>query len=69
MDSKFNLKVVDFGSARYAVDQNNHPITYVAYDGVGTVKCNAPELTNKMSGKGQYSPQAIDTFAAGCFLF
>lgn len=36
---------------------------------MGTIKCNAPEITNKLTGKGEYSAQAIDTFAAGCFLF
>jgi serine/threonine protein kinase len=66
LDSKFNLKLVDFGSARHTTDELNQPITYQVSDAVGSVKCNAPEITNK---QGEYSPEAIDIFAAGCFLF
>lgn len=51
MDSKFNVKVVDFGYARHSTDENNQPISYNVCDGVGSIKCNAPELTNKF-GKG-----------------
>lgn len=51
LDSKFNVKVVDFGYARYFLDEHSLPIPYDASDAVGSIKCNAPELTNKI-GKG-----------------
>jgi hypothetical protein len=35
---------------------------------VGSIKCNAPELTNHI-GKGEFQADSIDIFAAGCFLF
>ena len=44
------------------------PISYFACDGVGTLKCNAPEITNA-SSKDEYNAELIDIFAAGCFLF
>jgi hypothetical protein len=53
LDSKFNVKVVDFGYARYFLDEQSVPIHYDASDAVGSIKCNAPELTNKI-GKGEY---------------
>ena len=49
LDSKFNVKVVDFGYARYFLDENSLPIHYDASDAVGSIKCNAPELTNKIN--------------------
>ena len=41
------MKLVDFGSARHTTDELNQPITYQVTDGVGSLKCNAPEITNK----------------------
>lgn len=68
LDSKFNLKIVDFGYARYFVDENCKPIAYDNSDGIGSLKCNAPELVSQV-GKGTYQGDEIDIFAAGCFLF
>jgi serine/threonine protein kinase len=68
LDSKFNVKIVDFGYARYFVDESCLPINYSLSDGVGSIKCNAPELINKI-GNGEYQAHALDVFAAGCFLF
>jgi serine/threonine protein kinase len=68
LDAKFNVKVVDFGYARYAKDEMAQPINYHVCDGVGSLKCNAPEITNAVS-KGEYNAESIDIFAAGCFLF
>lgn len=68
LDSKFNVKVVDFGYARYFVNENLQPITYDNSDGVGSIKCNAPELLSNL-GKNEYQGDSVDIFAAGCFLF
>ena len=68
LDGKFNVKIVDFGYARYATDEMDQPINYHACDGVGSLKCNAPEITNG-TGKGEYSAETIDIFASGCVLF
>lgn len=56
LDSKFNVKVVDFGYARYATDEMAQPISYSVCDGVGSLKCNAPEITNA-TGKGEYNAE------------
>lgn len=53
LDSKFNVKVVDFGYARYFQDEHSLPITYDVCDAVGSIKCNAPELTNKLAKEYQ----------------
>jgi serine/threonine protein kinase len=53
LDSKFNVKIVDFGYARYFVDEHCHPIAYDNSDGIGSLKCSAPELMNSV-GKGAY---------------
>lgn len=68
LDARFNLKVVDFGCARYSFDEHANPIPYENSDAVGSVKCNAPELISNVS-KGTYHAETVDVFAAGCFLF
>jgi serine/threonine protein kinase len=68
LDSKFKVKVVDFGYARYFVNENLQTITYDNSDGVGSIKCNAPELLSNL-GKNEYHGDSVDIFAAGCFLF
>ena len=68
LDSKFNVKIVDFGYARETVDEMDQPISYSVCDGVGSLKSNAPEITNAV-GKGDYTSEEVDIFAAGCFLF
>lgn len=68
LDAKFNVKIVDFGSARYASDELLQPIKYFVSDGLGSLKCNAPEITNSNT-KADYNGESIDVFAAGCFLF
>ena len=67
-DARFNVKLVDFGCARYALDEHAKPIPYENSDGIGSLKCNAPELMAHVS-KGVYQADSIDVFAAGCFLF
>jgi serine/threonine protein kinase len=68
LDTKFNVKIVDFGYARYFIDSNSHPIAYDNSDGIGSLKCNAPELMGHIS-KSCYQGDEIDIFALGCFLF
>ena len=68
LDSKFNLKLVDFGCARYFVNENSEPIIYDNIHPIGTLKCNAPQLLNHFGNK-KYVGNALDVFAAGCFLF
>lgn len=68
LDTKFNLKLVDFGYARRALDQHSQPINYRVEDGVGSLKCNAPEITNPQPN-GYYTAEALDIFASGCLLF
>ncbi len=53
LDSKFNVKIVDFGYARYFVNESCQPIAYDNSDGIGSLKCNAPELMSQVS-KGTY---------------
>lgn len=61
LDSKFNLKVVDFGCARPSSGlMPNEPI--------GSRKCNAPEIVNQEPNL-EYNGEAVDVFGAGCFLF
>lgn len=59
---------MDFGYARFFVDENCKPINYDNSDGIGSLKCNAPELIGSI-GNGTYHGDEIDIFAAGCFLF
>jgi serine/threonine protein kinase len=68
LDSKFNVKIVDFGYARYFVNDKSELVTYDSSDCVGSLKNIAPEVTNN-SEKGSYQADSIDIFAAGCFLF
>jgi serine/threonine protein kinase len=68
LDARFNLKLVDFGCARYSIDEQANPIPYDNSDGIGSLKCNAPELMAHLT-KGEYHADSIDVFAAGCFLF
>jgi serine/threonine protein kinase len=68
LDARFNLKIVDFGCARYSLDEHANPIPYDDADGIGSLKCNAPELVAHLT-KGVYQADSIDVFAAGCFLF
>jgi serine/threonine protein kinase len=68
LDAKFNVKIVDFGCARYFLDEHANPIPYENSDAVGSTKCSAPELIVQV-GKGVYQGDSIDIFAAGCFLF
>jgi len=51
LDSKFNIKVVDFGYARYFKNEQSQAVTYDVSNAIGTAKCNAPELMNS-HGKG-----------------
>lgn len=68
LDSKFNVKIVDFGYARHFVDELCQPIEYESSDSVGSLKSNAPELLVN-GGRGVYQADEIDVFAVGCFLF
>lgn len=68
LDARFNIKIVDFGYARYFCDPQANPISYDNSDGIGSLKTNAPEL-NAQLAKGVYQADSIDVFAAGCFLF
>jgi serine/threonine protein kinase len=68
LDSKFNVKIVDFGYSRYFVDEHCAPIEYDSSDPIGSIKSNAPELMAQ-GGKGMYQADEIDVFATGCFLF
>lgn len=68
LDAKFNLKLVDFGYARYFQDEHANPIPYDNSDTISSTKCSAPELMAHVS-KGVYNPDSIDVFAIGCFLF
>lgn len=63
-----NIKIADFGYARYHVNESCKKITYDVNESVGTIKCNAPELVNH-HGKGEYQADTVDIFACGCFLF
>jgi serine/threonine protein kinase len=42
LDANLNIKIVDFGYARYFVNEKCEKIIYDACDGVGSVKSNAP---------------------------
>lgn len=68
LDARFNLKIVDFGYARYFQDELANPIPYDNADRIGSLKSNAPELMPHIK-KGLYQADSIDVFAAGCFLF
>jgi serine/threonine protein kinase len=67
LDARFNVKLVDFGCARYSIDEQANPIPYDNSDGIGSLNCNAPELMAHLT-KGEYHADSIDVFAAGCFL-
>lgn len=67
IDQRFNIKLVDFGCARYLVDEDGEPLSYSIEEAVGTPKCHPPEIVNGESP--HYCPDALDVFAVGCFLF
>lgn len=69
IDSKLNLKIADFGYARYHVDSSCNKILYDAHEPVGTVKCNAPELIGQLNVHNEYQADSLDLFACGCLLF
>jgi hypothetical protein len=41
-----NIKIADFGYARYYMNSESDKIRYNNSDLVGSAKCNAPELMN-----------------------
>lgn len=68
IDHRFNIQLVDFGCASYFLDHQHNKIDLDCSEPVGTLKSNAPELTNHLE-KGTYHGDEIDLFACGCILF
>lgn len=63
-----NLKLADFGCSSYFIDYEHNKIDLDSSEIVGSIKNNAPELTNQ-SSKGVYHGDEVDLFACGYVLF
>ena len=48
IDHRLNIQLVDFGCASYFLDHEHNKIDLDSSEPVGTLKSNAPELTNKL---------------------
>jgi BR serine/threonine kinase len=46
LDQKMHIKIADFGYSRQFINADQNKINFNSSDGIGTAKCNAPELTN-----------------------
>jgi serine/threonine protein kinase len=62
LDDQFDLKIADFGFAKYTVD--NAQTTYI-----GTEPSMAPEIVAKEDGDREYNPRVADIFATAVILF
>lgn len=63
-----NVKLADFGCASYFIDFQHNKIELDSSEAIGTLKSNAPELTNS-SKQGVYHGDEVDLFACGYVLF
>jgi len=68
IDEHMNLKLADFGCSSYFIDFQHNKIDLDSSEPIGSLKNNAPELTNSPQ-KGIYHGDEVDIFACGYVLF
>lgn len=62
VDQNFHLKLGDFGSAKYFLNQNGESV--LLYDKAGTLEYMAPEVRNKFP----YDGEKVDIYSLGVIL-